>query len=114
MSLWEHIAVRLKAKGEHAAGSDLAMIRNARDIQSASRALYDAMKRYPGHHARSELTACFQSRILEETNMSSIYDAFEDMYRIYKQNGDQLAMSIAQMLGEKAHGTVYKVEKQKH
>lgn len=104
MSLWEYIARRLRKKGECKTGADIDRIRNAPDMRSASRALYDAMKRYSGHDARSELAACFQSRIQEETDMSSIYDAFEDMYRIYKQSGDPTAMNIAQMLGEKAPG----------
>lgn len=103
MILWEHIVSHFKENGGHETGPDLARIRNAYDMQSASRALYDAMKRYPGHNARSELITCFQSRILEETDMNSIYDAFEEMYQIYKQKGDLLAMNIAQMLGEKSH-----------
>lgn len=104
MALWKYIASRLKEKGACKTGPDLARIRGASDMQSASRALYDALKRCPGHHAKSELAACFQSRLLEETDASGIYDAFEEMYWRYKQNGDPLAMYIARMLGEKAHG----------
>lgn len=112
MHLCEHIATLLKEKGKREARADLTGIQNARDIQSASHALYDALKQRPDHHIKAELTACFQSRILEETDVSRIYEAFEDMYRIYKQSGDPLAMSIAQLLGEKARGyTADKAEK---
>lgn len=110
MCVLEHIVRCVKERGEGAAEPDLARIQNACDMQSASRALYEAMKRYPGHYARSELITCFRSRILEESDMDSIYDAFEDMYRRYKRSGDLLAMKIARMLGEKGC-TVYKVEK---
>lgn len=114
MCLWERIANRLKEKEERETGPDLARIRDACDMRSASHALYDAMKRSPGHCARSELVACFQSRIQEETDMNSIYDAFEDMYRIYKQDGDALAMNIARMLGGKTHSRAVCDEEKPH
>lgn len=104
MCPWKHIASHPKEGGKREAGADLAGIRDAGDMPSASRALYDALKRRPDRHVKSELIACFQSRLQEETDASGIYDAFEDMYRRYKQNGDPLALNIARMLGEKAHG----------
>lgn len=115
MNFWKHIASRFKENDKCEAGPDLAGIRDACDMQSASHALYEAMKQYPDHSVRSELVACFQSRLLEETDANGIYDAFEDMYRRYKRDGDSLAMNIARMLGEKApDGAIRKGDKTKN
>lgn len=68
-----------------------------RETQSARIKILNA------YDMRSALISCFQSKIREESDMDGMYNAFEDMYKLYKRNGDTLAMNIAQMLGRKLH-----------
>lgn len=103
MGFLGNIINNAKEKGERETQSARIKILNAYDMRSASRTMHEAMKRSSSLAARSALISCFQSKIREESDMDGMYNAFEDMYKLYKRNGDTLAMNIAQMLGRKLH-----------
>jgi len=113
MCLIASIVNRAQAKVERETESARVKILGAQDLQSASRAMYDAMKNCPGHSAKSALITCFQSRIQEE-DVVNRYAAFEEMYRLYQKSGDTVAMNIAHMLGEGAAAEAVAPEKPVH
>jgi len=100
MGLIDNIVNCAQAKAERETESARAKILNAHGLQSASRAMYDAMKNCSGHSAKSALITCFQTKLREEKDIVNRYAAFEDMYRLYEKSGDTVAMNIAHMLGE--------------